>query len=83
MESNALITGYYVEKEKVNKLDKLENPAAKKEGSFYWYHLDVLNEQAVEWLKNKIWNQYWRNAWYRQQFCFLDFFINNAAYYCC
>ncbi len=53
MGSNTLITGYYVEKEKVNKLDKLENPAAKKEGSFYWYHLDVLNEQAVEWLKNK------------------------------
>lgn len=53
MTEDALITGYYVEQDKVNKLKKLENPAVEKEGSFYWYHLNVLNNQAVEWLKNE------------------------------
>ena len=53
MENDALITGYYVEKEKANKIDKLDNSAAEKEGSFYWYHLNVLNDQAVEWLRNR------------------------------
>lgn len=53
MGNDALITGYYVEKDNVNKIDKLDNPAAEKEGAFYWYHLNVLNDQAVEWLRNR------------------------------
>jgi len=51
---SALITGYYVEKEYIKKLENLNEDITKKsEDSFSWYHLNVLEAEAKEWLKEK------------------------------
>lgn len=48
----ALITGYYIEKDYIKKLEKLNEEVSKKsEDSFSWYHLNVLEEDAKDWLK--------------------------------
>ena len=50
----ALITGYYVEKDYIKKLDNLNEVIAEKsEDSFTWYHLNVLEDSAKEWLKEE------------------------------
>jgi len=50
----ALITGYYVEKEYIKKLENLNEEITKKsEDSFSWYHLNVLEAETKKWLREK------------------------------
>ncbi len=50
----ALITGYYVEKDYIKKLENIsEEIHQKNEDSFSWYHLNVLESEAKKWLKEK------------------------------
>ena len=50
----ALITGYYIEKDYIKKFENLsEEISNKNEDSFSWYHLNVLETEAKDWLKEK------------------------------
>ncbi len=50
----ALVTGYYVEKDYLKKVENLKEEISKKsEESFQWYHLNVLEEEARSWLKDE------------------------------
>ena len=50
----ALITGYYVEKDYLKKLDNFNEEVSKKNNNaFKWYHLDISDQNTKEWLENK------------------------------
>ena len=51
----ALITGYYVEKDYLKKLDNFDEEVSKKNNNaFKWYHLDISDQNTKEWLENKL-----------------------------
>jgi len=50
----ALITGYYVENDYIKRLDNLgENITKSNEESFVWYHLNLSENEAKDWLKKE------------------------------